>query len=68
VSKPKSERWKLFILGLSKDDLQTLAINAVGGLLDADLVRHRERDDQDPDDIVDEDLYWESCGESLIDD
>lgn len=68
MSKPNGDRWKLFILGLSKDDLQSLALNAVGGLMEAGMVRHRERDDQDPDDIVEEEIYWESCGDSLIDD
>lgn len=68
MSKPKNDAWRLFILGLSKDDLQTLAINAVEGLLEADMVRYRERKVYSSDDIEEEEIYWESCGESLIDD
>jgi len=68
VSKPKNDKWRLFILGLSKDDLQTLAINAIDAMLTADMVRYRERDDSDPEYITEEEIYWESCGDSLIDD
>ncbi len=67
MAKPKNDAWRLYILGLSKDDLQTLALNAIEGLFDADLVRYRSPDKTDPDDIVEECIYWESCGESLID-
>jgi hypothetical protein len=68
MSKPKNDKWRLFILGLSKDDLQTLAINAVEAMLEADMVRYRERKEYGPDDVEPEEIYWESCGDSLIDD
>jgi len=59
-------KWIPYLVALNTEDLQTLATEAIARLIEIDEVRFREQDD-DPEFGCKAELYWESCGDSLLD-
>lgn len=59
----KSNVFDKFYDNLPPEDQRTIALNAIHRLIEMGEVRFREEDKEEG---LDADLYWESCGESLI--
>ena len=67
MSKPKNDKWKDYIRGLETDDLRKLAIVTVERLMECEEVSYRP-ECRDRDEPATECIYWDSCGEDIIDD
>lgn len=57
--------WKDYLAERTEAEIRNIAEVAIAELINADSVRFRERDD-DPEFGCEEELYWESCGDSLL--
>lgn len=59
------EKIALFLMRKSESARFDMLMVLIEAMMDQDLIRYREKDD-DPEFGEDEDLYWESCGDSLF--
>lgn len=63
MSRKRDEDWKVFVLALSPEQQYKLLLVAIKRLIEMEEISYRKAE---PDEELSEDIYWDSCGESLL--
>ena len=67
VGRDKSKALKAYLDSLSEADAKKMAFVAIERLIETEEVFYRPRTDYGDGDISEEGVFWDSCGESLLD-